>query len=583
MRIRRPLFEGEMLVLGGCVLSMAAFFGMANRAARRLAENAEDLHGSARLATSDDVRETGLVQARQGVYVGGWFDPERRRLRYLRHNGPEHVLAFAPTRTGKGVGLVIPTLLAWDESAIIYDIKGENWAKTAGFRTSQGHVCLRFSPVEETTASRFNPLSEVRISTLRDVADAQNLAEMIVRTGKENPVDAHWQDNAVSLLTGMILHTCYSAVVEERTANMASLAGLLTRPGTPFEETLNEMLSYSHDPDLRVGWRDSRGLRTATHPVVAEKAQEFLDKADKERSGILSAAKTALTVYCDPLVARNTAASDFRISDLVNHERPISLYIVVPPSDRERLRNLTRLIFTLVVNRLTERMDYEGVRQKRSLHRLLLMVDEFPSLNRMEVFAGALSYMAGYGIKAFLIAQDILQIVEAYGPNESIVSNCHVRIAFAPNQVETAELLSKMTGTATVQKASFNFSGSRFGPIMSHINASVDHVQRPLMTADEIMRLKSPRKEGEGLAERIVEPGDMLIFVSGQYPILGMQMLYFFDPVLWRRASIPPPAAGRLPVVRQLSAPEESLPEEVRSVMEQAFCARLNGDSKTEG
>ena len=165
-------------------------------------------------------------------------------------------------------------------------------------------------------------------------------------------------------------------------------------------------------------------------------------------------------------MARNTSASDFTINDLVNDDRPVSLYLVVPPSDKIRLRRLIRLMFTMVVNRLTERMAFEGSEQKRNKHRLLFLIDEFPCLNRMEIFADALSYMAGYGLKAYLITQDIRQIVDAYGQNESIVSNCHVRIAFAPNQVETAELLSKMTGTTTVQKASFNFSGSRFSPVM---------------------------------------------------------------------------------------------------------------------
>ena len=258
-------------------------------------------------------------------------------------------------------------------------------------------------------------------------------------------------------------------------------------------------------------------------------------------SGVLSTAKTALSLYCDPLVAAATAASDLSINDLVNHTNPVSLYLVVPPSDKLRLRHLIRLIFTLIVNRLTERMAFEGSMQKRNAHRLLFLIDEFPSLDRMDIFADALSYMAGYGLKAYLITQDILQIVEAYGPNESIVSNCHVRIAFAPNKIETAEVLSKMAGTTTVQKATFNFSGSRFSPIMSHVNASVDHVERPLMTPDEIMRIKPPRKEGEGDAERIVEPGDTLIFASGHYPILGIQMLYFLDPILSARASLPPP------------------------------------------
>ena len=142
-------------------------------------------------------------------------------------------------------------------------------------------------------------------------------------------------------------------------------------------------------------------------------------------------------------------------------------------------------------------MVFEGAEQKLNRHKLLLLIDEFPSLNRMEIFADALSYMAGYGLKAYLITQDIRQIVDAYGQNESIVSNCHVRIAFAPNQVETAELLSKMTGTQTVQKASYNFSGSRFSPVMGHINASVDHIERPLMTPDEVLRLKRRQKRGK--------------------------------------------------------------------------------------
>jgi type IV secretion system protein VirD4 len=159
----------------------------------------------------------------------------------------------------------------------------------------------------------------------------------------------------------------------------------------------------------------------------------------------------------------------------------------------------------------------------------------------MEIFADALSYMAGYGLKAYLITQDIRQIVDAYGSNESIVSNCHVRIAFAPNQYETAELLGKMTGTTTVQKASYNFSGSRLSPVMSHINASVDHIERPLMTPDEVLRLKPPKKRGSGERERIVAPGQMLIFVSGHRPVLGTQMLYFFDETLNSRTQLPPP------------------------------------------
>ncbi len=540
-RIRKPLFVGEMIVFAGSFASVAVFFVMANRRARQLMENAEDLHGSARWADESDIRGTGLLTARAGVYVGAWSREGTRRLHYLRHDGPEHILAFAPTRSGKGVGLVIPTLLAWSESAVVYDIKGENWAKTAGFRAQQGHLCFKFSPVEEASSSRFNPLSEVRLFTPRDVSDAQNIANMIVRTGEDSPQERYWQDAAASITTGMILHVCYEAALEGRIASLADLAHVFTKPGCSFRETLEELLNYPHDPRHAHNWHMPAGERTATHPVVKEKVQEMLDKEDRDFGGVLSTAKTALTLYSDPLVARNTSASDFTIADLVNYERPISLYLVVPPSDKIRLRPLIRLMFTMVVNRLTEKMVFEGAEQKKNRHRLLLLIDEFPSLNRMEIFADALSYMAGYGLKAYLITQDIRQVVDAYGPNESIVSNCHVRIAFAPNQVETAELLSRMTGTQTVQKASYNFSGSRFSPVMGHMNASVDHIERPLMTPDEVLRLKPPQKQSDDTSEKIVAPGQMLIFVSGHYPILGTQMLFFLDPELTRRAALEPP------------------------------------------
>src|SRR5260370_21369953 len=114
--------------------------------------------------------------------------------------------------------------------------------------------------------------------------------------------------------------------------------------------------------------------------------------------------------------------------------------------------------------------------------------------------------MAGYGLKAYLITQDICQIVDEYGPNESIVSNRQVRIAFAPNQYETAELLSKMTGTQTIRKASFNFSGSRMSPVLDRISTHMDEIDRPLMTPDEIMRFRPPQKEQKCDQQKIIAP-----------------------------------------------------------------------------
>jgi type IV secretion system protein VirD4 len=572
-QVRAHLAMGTFVALAGVVATFGLVTLITNARRRRLMQGMEHLHGSARWAGDAEVTETGLVTSRSGVYVGGWYDSKAQMIRYLRHNGPEHILAFAPTRSGKGVGLVIPTLLAWPESAVIYDIKGENWAKTAGFRSQQGHLCFKFSPVEDGTSSRFNPLAEMRLFTPRDVSDAQNVADMIVRTGGDSPQERYWQDAAASIVTGMILHVCYAARRDGKTACLADLAGAFTRPGTSFDATLVQLLSYQHDPGKQHGWTLPGGISTATHPVVRTKAQEMLDKGEKDRSGVLSMAQTALTLFSDPLVANNTAASDFTIQDLVNHEKPVSLYLVVPPSDKIRLRPLIRLVFTMIVNRLTERMDFQGTSQLHNLHRLLFLIDEFPSLHRMELFADALSYMAGYGLKAYLIAQDICQIIEEYGPNQSLVSNCHIRIAYAPNNFETAELLSRMTGQRTVERAAISYSGNNTAAVLPHVNASVENIERPLLTPDEVMRIKPATKEGEGSDERIVAPGDMLVFVSGHHAIYGMQMLYFMDPELQRRAAIPAPtgmytiqnakAVPQPPISRAanlLSAPEPDPP-----------------------
>jgi len=542
--ISHIVLAGAGIALVGMMLAVAAYLAFAVQRNRRLTKGNEDLRGSARWANIEEIREAGILDCSQGVYIGGWYNERKKYLHYLRHNGPEHVLAFAPTRSGKGVGLVIPTLLAWDESALVYDIKGENWAKTSGMRESMGQVCLKFSPVEQGVSARFNPLAEVRIGTPRDVADAQNVAEMLVRTGQDTSMDRYWQDAAVSIMTGMVLHSCYAASLENRPPTFAELAGAFTRPGQGFRDTLSDIINFSHDERHAQGWRTPEGAPTQTHPVVREKAQEMLDKEDKDFSGVLSTAKTALALFSDPLVIQNTASSDFRIADLVHNDKPVSLYIVVPPSDKVRLRPLVRLIFNMVVNRLTEKLDFQGTSLIKPKHRLLFLIDEFPSLGRMEIFADALSYMAGYGLKAYLISQDIRQIVDQYGANESIVSNCHVRIAYAPNQYETAELLSKMTGNKTIQKASFNYSGKRFAPMMEHRNAAIEQAERPLLTPDEVMRLKSAHKSGSGDLERIDYPGDMLIFQAGRRPIYGTQILYFNDPVLSKRAEMPPPATS---------------------------------------
>ena len=162
--------------------------------------------------------------------------------------------------------------------------------------------------------------AEVGLFTPRDVSDAQNIANMIVRTGEDSPQERYWQDAAASITTGMILHVCYEAALTGRVACLADLAHVFTKPGQCFRDTLAELMNFEHDPGYQLTGGACRAANErATHPVVREKVQEMLDKEDKDFAGVLSTAKTALTLYSDPLVAKNTSASDFTINDLVNH------------------------------------------------------------------------------------------------------------------------------------------------------------------------------------------------------------------------------------------------------------------------
>ncbi len=488
----------------------------------------DELHGTAKWATRADVKKAGLF-AEKGVVVGGW--PSVFGTKTLRHDGPEHVMAFAPTRSGKGVSLILPTLLTWPESVLVLDIKGENHALTAGWRASQGHRVLKFEPTAATASIRFNPLAEVRLGNGREIADCQNIASMIIDPDGKGLRD-YWQKEGWGWLSVVLLHVVYRVIKEEgRDACLDDVnyfvSGITADADCEdsFATLLRDMIDYEH------GSKD-------VDREVRRGANRMLIKAPQERSGVHSNAITELALYADPIVARNTAVSDFRLDDLMNGEAPAALYLVVGPSDLDRLRPLIRIIMNLFLRRLTERMEFDGGRSVAHYkHRLLLMLDEFTAIGKLEIFERALAFIAGYGLKAFIIVQDISQLQKAYGREESIMSNCHVRIAFAPNKIETAKVLSDMTGKTTVVQRRKSRS-RRLGEIGS-VSDSVQETGRPLLTPDECMRLGAMEKQ----RGRMV-PGEALIFTAGGPPIRGRQDLYFQNKELLKRAAIPAPRGG---------------------------------------
>jgi type IV secretion system protein VirD4 len=258
--------------------------------------------------------------------------------------------------------------------------------------------------------------------------------------------------------------------------------------------------------------------------VVASAAREVLNKSENERSGVLSTAMSFLGLYRDPTVAATTSACDWRIADLVDADRPVSLYLVIPPSDISRTKPLVRLVLNQIGRCLTERL--EGDPSKSRKHKLLLMLDEFPALGRLDFFETALAFMAGYGIRAYLIAQSLNQISKAYGENNAILDNCHVRIAFSSNDERTAKRISDALGTATELRAQRNYAGHRLAPWLSHVMVSRQETARPLLTPGEVMQLP---------------PADELVMISGLAPIRAKKLRYYEDGNFTARVS-PAPA-----------------------------------------
>lgn len=549
------------------------------------------LHGSAHWADKDDICNAALLpfdltlmQKRefkkkgkplpkpQGVFVGAWRDPKTTKIRYLRHNGPEHVLAVAPTRSGKGVGLVNPTLLSWTESALITDIKGELWALTSGWRQKYAHnKVLKFDPATKRrcidpenhlySSARWNPLDEIRAEGMveqkynpktkkleevisdgsMEVSDVTTIVNMLVDPKGEG-IDKldFWGQTARQLLIAAIIHLKHNLPPEQ--CNLYNVYMMLSgqinteaiRSGKPNSQIEIKNL-YA---DMKLGL-DRNGKEYSASEVVKAEGNEMYNAPEEQGGSTLSTAKSFIQVYSEAIVAENTSCSDFKIRQIMNSDVPVSLYLVVSPAKKDDMRPLLRLLMTLMVSLNCDDMKFEGGRSIKSYaHKMLLMLDEFPSWGQLDKIKEGIAYMAGYGLKCYLITQDMAQLQAIYGENESISSNCHIQIFYAPLNAKTADIMSKKIGTTTIAKESISISG---GGLKSSRSRSMQETSRPLLTADECMQLPSPKKDAQG---NILAPGDMIIIVAGFPAIYGVQPLYFKDPALLARAQVEAPEAS---------------------------------------
>ncbi|MBS0236365.1 MAG: type IV secretory system conjugative DNA transfer family protein [Proteobacteria bacterium] len=454
----------------------------------------ESLHGDAKWATEKDIKKAGL-RSSTGMLLG------QDNKGYLVAPGYQHALLFAPTGSGKGVGFVIPNLLYWEDSVFVHDIKLENYELTSGWRSKMGQKVYCWSPADPDGVTHcYNPIDWISDKPGQMVDDVQKIANLIM------PEREFWNNEARSLFVGVVL---YLVAVPEKIKS--------------FGEVVRTMRSDDVVYNLAVVL-DTIGQQI--HPVAYMNIAAFLQKADKERSGVISTMNSNLELWANPLIDTATASSDFNIMDF---KRVLStVYVGLTPDNLQRLQPLMQVFYQQATEFLARRLpgpdDPYGV---------MFMMDEFPTLGKMEQFMNGIAYFRGYHVRLFLIIQDTEQlkgIYEEAGMN-SFLSNSTYRVTFAANNVETANLISQLVGNKTVDQVSVNKPKFLdFNPSTRSLNVS--KTQRALLLPQEVIGL--PRDE-------------QILLIESCPPIKSKKIKYFEDSFFRKRLLKPIPVPQQEP------------------------------------
>lgn len=436
----------------------------------------DSVYGEARFATRKEIKACGLM-ADRGIVLGETgFKPGE----LLRYNGDRHVLIEGPTRSGKNRGIVNPTMLALAESVFAIDLKGELYDETSGQRSKYGPV-IRLEPGARGSA-KYNPIAEIRDGD-HEIGDIQGLAEIVCEHVLQQ--EPHWVDAASALLTATVFFLRNFAPEEER--NLFGVLKQLTKPLPSVKEVIQEMFDKVGD--------EFEG-------VLGNMLTQFLVKTDGERNSIHSTLVTKLKVCWDPVLRENTCASDFSLTDLVNGDKPMSIYVIVQPAEVVRFK----LYLRILVDQLGRKITARGVTAKRK-QKLLMILDEFPTLGRLKFFDTALSYIAGYGVRAIIVCQSMKQLNDVYGPAQSISDNCYIRLFFTPNSVEGAEYISRSLGQKTVRFT----TESKNSRLTLQSQKSEHIIGRPLLSVEELLCFSNE---------------EIIILIAGSRPIRAKKLLY---------------------------------------------------------
>ncbi|MDF2965667.1 MAG: virD4 [Rickettsiaceae bacterium] len=487
----------------------------------------EKVYGDASWASPADVERAGL-RAKHGMLLG--IDNKG----YFVADGFQHALLFAPTGSGKGVGFVIPNLLFWDHSVVVHDIKLENHELTSGWRAQQGQQVFVWEPANPDGKTHcYNPIDWVSQKPGQMVDDVQKISNLIM------PEKDFWNNEARSLFVGVVLY-------------------LIADPSKPksFGEVVRTMRSDDVVYNLAVVL-DTLGK--VIHPVAYMNLAAFLQKADKERSGVISTLNSSLELWANPLIDTATASSDFNIQEF--KKKRTTVYVGLTPDNIQRLQKLMQVFYQQATEFLSRKMPDI----KEEPYGVMFLMDEFPTLGKMEQFKSGIAYFRGYRVRLFLIIQDTQQLKGTYeeaGMN-SFLSNSTYRITFAANNYETANLISQLCGNKTVQQTSQ--SKPKFfdlNPATRTVNVS--EVQRALLLPQEVIQL----------------PRDEQIVLIESFPPIKSKKIKYFDDKFFTKRLLPPTL---IPIQEPYDPRKDSAEEEVEEdLVEEEYEEEEDTDSNEE-
>lgn len=495
--LRKQLLGSMAAAGGGLLVVLPASLALAARPRR-------PLHGDARFATPAEVSRSGLTSGRQpGILVG------RVKGQYLSLRGQLSVMLSAPTRTGKGVGVVIPNLLNWPHSVVVLDIKGENYDATAGYRAGQGQPVYFFSPFNTHALShRWNPLTAVRSSPMHRVGDLLSIGQVFYpNDGKGSSSDAFFNDQARNLFLALGLLLLETPELPRTIGEMLRQA---SGKGRPLREHMNWLVAA----------RES--AQTPFTDECKEALQRVLCTSDNTMSSIVATFLAPLTIFTDAVVDATTSGDDFRLEDV--RRRRMSIYLHVPANRLDSARPLMNLFVSQLINLNTEHLPQQDQTLK---FQCLLINDEFTAPGRLGAIVTAAPFLAGYNLRLLTVVQAMSQLDSVYGDKEArtFATNHGLQILYAPREQRDAEEYSAMLGHFTELATSRGRSSSFGARGQSSVSRNESDQRRALLLPQEFKDLGQRR---------------LVIILENCKPILADKICYHKEATFKSRLRRPP-------------------------------------------